>query len=205
MTPEVAVRSRNATEEAILDAARETLAEVPWERLTMDAIAKRAFVSRTAVYFYFDSKDAVVERLVQRAFHDIYEAAAPYLDGIGDPRRELRTGLARVVAVVNREQDVFLLAARHSNRGVERMPKGWRPFIMRLVESATARIARDQRRGLAPADIPAGISAQALLGMIEGHIVRDVILGGADANESIKILSELWYRAVYAGGPAPTA
>jgi len=85
------------------------------------------------------------------------------------------------------------------------MPKGWRPFIMRLVEGATARITRDQRRGLAPSDIPASISAQALLGMIEGHIVRDVILGGADANESIKILSELWYRAVYAGGPAPTA
>ena len=101
MTPELAVRSRNATEEAILDAARQTLTEVPWERLTMDAIAKRAFVSRTAVYFYFDSKDAVVERLIQRAFHDIYEAAAPYLDGIGDPRRELRTGLARVVSVVN--------------------------------------------------------------------------------------------------------
>jgi hypothetical protein len=115
----------------------------------------------------------------------------------------LRTGLARVVAVVNREQDVFLLAARHSNRG-ERMPKGWRPFIMRLVEGATARIVRDQRRGFAPADIPARISAQALLGMIEGHIVRDVIIGGADANESIEILSELWYRAVYAGAPTAT-
>jgi TetR/AcrR family transcriptional regulator, ethionamide resistance regulator len=200
MTPELAVRSRNATEEAILDAARQTLADTPWERLTMDAIAKRAFVSRTAVYFYFESKDAVVERLIQRAFHDIYEAAAPYLDGIGDPRRELRNGLARVVAIVNREQDVFLLAARHSSRG-ERMPKGWRPFIMRLVEGATARIARDQRRGLAPADIPAHLSAQALLGMIEGHIVRDVIIGGADANDSIMVLSELWYRAVYAGAP----
>jgi hypothetical protein len=30
-----------------------------------------------------------------------------------------------------------------------------------------------------------------------------VIIGGADANESIKILAELWYRAVYAGGPQP--
>jgi hypothetical protein len=73
---------------------------------------------------------------------------------------------------------------------------------MRLVEGATARIARDQRRGIAPADIPARVSAQALLGMIEGHIVRDVIIGGGDANESIKLLAELWYRAVYAGGPA---
>jgi hypothetical protein len=72
---------------------------------------------------------------------------------------------------------------------------------MRLVEGATARIARDQRRGIAPSDIPARVGAQALLGMIEGHIVRDVIIGGGDANESIKFLAELWYRAVYAGAP----
>ena len=40
-----AVQSRNATEEAILDAAREALAESRSTRLTMDAIARKAFVS----------------------------------------------------------------------------------------------------------------------------------------------------------------
>ena len=37
--------SRNATEEAILDAARDALADTDYRRLTMDTIAKRAFVS----------------------------------------------------------------------------------------------------------------------------------------------------------------
>ena len=54
-----AVQSRNATEEAILDAAREALAEKGFDSLTMDAIARKAFVSRTAVYFYFPNKRAV--------------------------------------------------------------------------------------------------------------------------------------------------
>ena len=40
-----AVQSRNATEEAILDAAREALAEKGFDGLTMDAIARKAFVA----------------------------------------------------------------------------------------------------------------------------------------------------------------
>jgi AcrR family transcriptional regulator len=46
-----AVQTRNATEEAILDAARAALAEKGFEALTMDAIARKAFVSRTAKNF----------------------------------------------------------------------------------------------------------------------------------------------------------
>ncbi|HEV8153515.1 MAG TPA: helix-turn-helix domain-containing protein, partial [Solirubrobacteraceae bacterium] len=54
------VQTRNATEEAILAAAAEALKDVGFEALTMDAIARRAYVSRTAVYFYFPNKRAVV-------------------------------------------------------------------------------------------------------------------------------------------------
>ena len=78
-----AVQTRNATEEAILAAAREALAEKGFDGLTMDAIARKAFVSRTAVYFYFPNKRAVVDRLIQQAFSEMYIAASPYLDGEG--------------------------------------------------------------------------------------------------------------------------
>ena len=40
-----AVQTRNATEEAILDAAHAALAERGYEGLTMDAIAKRAAIA----------------------------------------------------------------------------------------------------------------------------------------------------------------
>jgi TetR/AcrR family transcriptional regulator, ethionamide resistance regulator len=202
-----AVQTRNATEEAILAAARDALAEKGFENLTMDAIARKAFVSRTAVYFYFPNKRAVVDRLIQQAFSEMYLAASPYLDGDGDPRRELRASLTRVMAVVNRNGGLLLLAAQLSGARGEHLPDEWAPYIYRFVERAEARIARDQAHGIAPDDIAPRHSAQALLAMVENHITREVVLNRGDASESIRTLSELWWRAVYSrpGDPAPAA
>ena len=64
---------------------------------------------------------------------------------------------------------------------------------MRLRNAAARRIRGDQQRGIAPSDIPAGTSANALLAMVEGQVVR----GGSDAEETVRVLAELWWRAVY--------
>ena len=194
--PERIPESRNATEEGILDAARDALADTEYRRLTMDVIARRAFVSRTAVYFYFPNKRAVVDRLIQRAFTDMYAAASPYIDGSGDPRAELRRALARVVKVVDRDAHVLILAATMSGEE-DRMPPQWAQYVLRLFEGATARIERDQQRGIAPRDIPPRLSAQALLAMVERHVTLELIQGGGDAHQSIRVLAELWWRAVY--------
>ncbi len=191
------VQTRNATEEAILAAARDALGDKGYEALTMDAIARRAFVSRTAVYFYFPNKRAVVDRLIQQAFSQMYLAAAPYLDGDGEPRRELRAALSRVVGVVSANARVLMLAAQLSGARGEHLPDEWAPYILRFAERAQARIARDQERGIAPDDISPRISSQALLAMCENHIVRELVLGRGDAHESIRVLAELWWRAVY--------
>lgn len=189
-------RARNGTEEAILAAARQMIDEEGYAAMTIDAIARRAFVSRTAVYFYFPNKRAVIDRLIQLAFSDMYAAAEPYLEGDGDPRRDIHRALARTVAAVHEHASVLLLAARLSGQ-MDRLPAEWEPYIMRLRNAAARRIRRDQQRGLAPNDIPAGTSSRALLAMVEGQIVREVVIGGGDANESVRVLAELWWRAVY--------
>ncbi|HZL55012.1 MAG TPA: TetR/AcrR family transcriptional regulator [Solirubrobacteraceae bacterium] len=188
--------SRNDTEASILDAARAALSEEAYERITIDAIARRAFVSRTALYFYFTNKRAVIDRLIQLAFSEIYEAAAPYLDGDGDPRRDLHRALTATVAAVERNATVLQLAARLSGQN-DRIPPEWEPYVMRLRNAAARRIRGDQQRGIAPADIPAGTSANALLAMVEAQIVREVVVGGSDAAETARVLAELWWRAVY--------
>ena len=33
--------------------------------------------------------------------------------------------------------------------------------------------------------------------MVERHVVRELVLGRGDATESIRVLAELWWRAVY--------
>ena len=191
------LRPRNATEDAILAAAREALAEDGYAKLTIDGIARRAFTSRTNVYFYFANKRAVVDRLVQQVFADMLVAAAPYLDGPGeDPRRELRAALGRVVLVVNRNADILLLVG-HLSGAEDRLPPSWEPYIRRFVHAAEARIRADQQRGVAPDDIPPDVAAQALCAMVERHVTIEVIRRGASITESVRTLSELWYRAVY--------
>jgi AcrR family transcriptional regulator len=188
--------SRNPTEDAILAAAREALHEEPYDRVTIDGIARRAYVSRTTVYFYFPNKRAVVDRLIQRAFADMYEAAEPYLEGEGDPRAELHAALAGVVSVVDRDASILRLALWLY--GLEdQIPAEWAPHVQRLVVAGAKRIARDQKRGLAPDDIPARTSALALSAMVERHVGMEIVRAGRDGHESIRVLSELWWRAVY--------
>jgi AcrR family transcriptional regulator len=188
--------SRNPTEDAILAAAREALRAEAYEAVTIDGIARRAFVSRTTVYFYFANKRAVVDRLIQRSFADIREAAAPYLDGDGDPRVELHDALAHVVAVVDRDASILRLALWLYGRE-DQLPAEWAPYIERLVVAGARRIQRDQERGLAPSDIPASTSAVALSAMVERHVGMEIVRAGRDGHESIRVLSELWWRAVY--------
>lgn len=192
---------RNETEAAILDAARAAIAQEGYDRLTMNGLAQRAFVSRTNVYFYFANKRAVLDRLVQQSFAEMLVAGAPYLEGSGDPRRELRVGLSRVVGVVNKNAHVLLLAGRLSG-AEDGLPMEWQPYVRRLVRAAERRIRSDQMRGRAPNDIDAGIASRALMAMVERHITHEVINGQASITESIRTLSELWYRAVYLFPPA---
>ena len=126
----------------------------------------------------------------------MYEAASPYLDGAGDPRAELRRGLARTVKVIDRDAHVLTLAAMLSGEE-DRLPPQWAPYVVRFVEGATSRIERDQARGIAPSDIPPRLAAQALLAMVERHVTLELIQGGGDAHQSIRVLAELWWRAVY--------
>ncbi len=188
--------SRNPTEDAILAAAREALLEEPYDAVTIEGIARRAYVSRTTVYFYFPNKRAVVDRLIQRAFADILEAASPYLEGEGDPRAELHAALAGVVAIVDRDASILRLALWLYGRE-DQLPAEWAPHIQRLVVAGAKRIARDQKRGLAPDDIPARTSALALSAMVERHVGMEIVRSGRDGHESIRVLSELWWRAVY--------
>jgi len=138
----------------------------------------------------------VIDRLIQLDFSEIYEAAAPYLDGAGDPRGELHRALTATVAAVDRNATVLQLAARLSGQ-MDRMPPEWEPYVMRLRNAAARRIRGDQQRGIAPADIPAGTSANALLAMVEAQVVREVVVGDGDAAETARVLAELWWRAVY--------
>tara|TARA_R110001583_G_scaffold69919_1_gene198126 strand:- start:28328 stop:29089 length:762 start_codon:yes stop_codon:yes gene_type:complete len=80
-------RRKEARPDEILDAALDLFAEKGFDRTRVDDIARRAGVSKGAVYLYFPSKDAVIEALVHRAVGNFVGNMADHITAWrGDPR-----------------------------------------------------------------------------------------------------------------------
>ena len=81
--PKVADPQRAAeTESSILDAARDILAEDGLDALSMRAVAARVGLSATALYNYFENKQALVDRVVARGFRRFENYMWRALDGV---------------------------------------------------------------------------------------------------------------------------
>ena len=171
----------------------------------MDAIAKRAFVSPHGGVLLLPNKRALVDRLIQRAFtrHVRRRDALPRRHA-ASRAASCDVGLSRAVAVVNRDAHVLLLAARLAGARGEHLPAEWAAVHHRFVQGAEDRIERDQLRGIAPADIPPRLAPRRCWRWSRATSMRELVLRGGDASESIRVLAELWWRAVYSR-PVDTA
>src|SRR5579863_7688143 len=67
-------RRREQSREEILDAARRVLIRSGVAATTLEAVAQEAGMSKTGLYYYFPSKDALLFELVFAAFRDQTQA-----------------------------------------------------------------------------------------------------------------------------------
>lgn len=93
----------------ILDAARACFLEDGYAGATMERIARRAGLSKGAVYLYFESKEAMLRALIQRSVKALAEAVAARLDAganTSDPVGAL-TEAARTMRAILADPDMF--------------------------------------------------------------------------------------------------
>jgi AcrR family transcriptional regulator len=80
-------RRAEARPDEVLDAALDLFIEQGFAQTRVDDIAKRAGISKGAVYLYFPSKESIIEALVRRAVVPIAEHALSFArEYEGDPR-----------------------------------------------------------------------------------------------------------------------
>lgn len=87
---------RIETDHAILDAARASLYDKGYERLTIEEVARRAGVGKPTVYRRYASK----AELVAAAFIEVLEVANPEVPNTGDPSGDIRRLLCNLVDVL---------------------------------------------------------------------------------------------------------
>jgi AcrR family transcriptional regulator len=95
------------TRRRIVDAVIKRLRKSPAERISLDAVAKDAGVSRSTVYLIFESRaglfDAVADEVYERAGYENLLVAVR----VPDPRDSLRGGITAGVHVFAAYRDVF--------------------------------------------------------------------------------------------------
>lgn len=65
--------------ELIYDALEELMLTVPFGEISVESIAKKAGVGKGSVYYYFDSKDEILDNVIERSYR---KAIREYFDNV---------------------------------------------------------------------------------------------------------------------------
>ena len=188
-------RKGDEREAGILDALATLLAGRSMSEVSIDEIAKAAGISRTAFYFYFPSKPAVLAALLERvaaSFADNHD----WFDSEGPDPAGLRAQTARA-AEIWLEHTPVLKCTLASGSDYEPLETFLDQSRERFVSGLAAKIERDQRAGHAPG----GVAPRALAEMVE--LMRDQRLGQlathppAAMADAVDDLVEVILRMVY--------
>ncbi|GAA4083748.1 TetR/AcrR family transcriptional regulator [Nocardioides kongjuensis] len=173
-------------EAAIVDATRRLLATKSVNELTVDAIAKAAGVSRTAFYFYFPTKQAVVADLLDGLW-DRFGDSYGWLDTTGADRAALREH-HRLVAEVWREHASILSCTTGPSLDYQPLLEWADRARARFVDGLAAKVLRDRAEGVAPGGVDAPALAQMVFDLRDA---RMRVVASADEAEVEQLLADL--------------
>jgi AcrR family transcriptional regulator len=196
---DVEARVLEATEGLLVDGAS-------YAELSIEQIATRAGISRTAFYFYFRDKRELLMRLTEDVAESLYGEADAWWSAPGDGAEQLQRALERVLALYH-EHDVLLRAVVEASAYDEPVGEFWRALLGRFAARTQERIEAEQALGRA-ADAPARETAFALVWMTERTCYQRLVQGGDVEDDAFaRSLAGIWLRAVYGrlegAAPAP--
>jgi AcrR family transcriptional regulator len=112
-------RGRPSSREAMLDAAQDVVLQEGAGRLTLDAVAKRAGVSKGGVMYNFPTKEALLKAMVERVVEHNRQAHASVTASLPEqPGRSLQAYVMNSVRALDLDDQVSgaLLAALNGDR-----------------------------------------------------------------------------------------
>ena len=190
-------REREARHRGLLDATRALLEELPWSRVTIELIAERAGVTRTAFYKHFIDRRALLLELLDEIAAQLEAIPAPW-EGTpdGDPETLLRRAVAVLVDTF-RVHGRLLRALADEATHDDEVERRYAELGRRLSAGVAERILRDVAAGNSTLTDPEEV-ATALVWMNERYLQQRFgrpPLG--DPERAADALAEIWIRTVY--------
>jgi AcrR family transcriptional regulator len=186
-------------ERAILSTAERLLGQRPLAEISVDDLAQGAGISRSAFYFYFPSKDAVVLTLVDRVVEQADAARDRALERhASDPGRAWRDGIESFYEVFGAHRPVIRAVTDLSATNTEAREL-WSRAMDGWVAQVTDMIEAERERGAAPREIAARDLATALVQMNE-RVLQAIFIEETPAvleRRVIDTLTHVWRSAIY--------
>jgi AcrR family transcriptional regulator len=203
--PDVPTEKRQAIEAAVLQAMEDLLGEgATYATLSVERIAKRAGISRTAFYFYFADKRELLMRLASKLSDELYREADAWWSGAGDGAEQLTTALNKIAALY-RAHGPLVCAIVELSTYDEVVGPFWNALVGRFVDASAARIALETaardgagRSAATAAGVNPEASAFALVWMTERTLHQMLVRVGAVSDEElVRALGRIWIATVY--------
>ena len=196
--PDVPTEKRQAIEAAVLQAMEELLAEgATYATLSVERIAKRAGISRTAFYFYFADKRELLMRLASKLSDELYQEADAWWSGAGDGPQQLTAALGKIAALY-RAHGPLVRAVVEMSTYDDVVGPFWRTLVERFVSASAQRIASEIDAGRADATLNPEATAFALVWMVE-RVLYEMLAQDAPVSddELVRALATIWIATVY--------
>ena len=184
---------------ALLEALDEHLREAPHgslDDINVADLSRRAGVTRSAFYFYFENKAAAVAALMEDTYREAIDAAE-LLGGSGAVRDEVASAIHSVFDGARRRTHVHraMLEARATSPAVR---ERWEAYQDSFVQVLTSVIEAERSVGAAPAGPDAASLARALLDLNDQTIERLVHApAGFDWERHVEAVVHLWLSGIY--------
>lgn len=196
--PETPTAKRQATEAAVLVAMEELLAEgMPYAALSVERIATRAGISRTAFYFYFADKRELLMRLASELSDEFYREADAWWSGAGDGPAQLTAAVGNITALY-RTHSPLVCAIVEVSAYDEVVGPFWRALVGRFVQASSRRIAAEIDAGRADPGLVPHATAFSLVWMTERALYQTVSQHDAGCGEELESsLARIWTVTIY--------
>lgn len=195
-----AVHRGDARRTALLESLDEILREQSLSDTSLDSIhiaeiSRRAGVTRSAFYFYFENKQAAVAALMEEMYDQAFVATGE-LSGDATPADNIAATITGLFDAWENHQHVFraMLDARATSPAVREL---WDNDRQSFVEPVAQMIRAERAAGRAPDGVDASSVATVLLELNDRMLERLALSGGAARPLLQEAVVEIWLRTIY--------
>jgi AcrR family transcriptional regulator len=187
-------------EQAILEGAYDILRTTPLRNVSIDDLAKRAGLSRSSFYFYFESKWQVLSALLSKVTADVFQASRLIFDRPDGmpPEAAIEHAVNEIIDVWERHGHVLREVADAAAAEPD-LQTQWDAILGRFIDAAATSIERDRAAGVAIDGPPARALAAGLMWMGERNLsLMSLRSENAIPSEDMaETMTTIWLRTVW--------